>query len=212
MAKCFHIMSFLTNRMKFIYLVKKEKLQNWITKNAEGPQASVFLSTISFTESVFFPIPPDVFLMAIISVRRVQRWFYYATLTTIFSIFGAIFGYIIGATFFDVAGEAIITFYGLEEPFEKISEVFKQETFFAMLAAAVTPIPFKVFTLAGGLFKVNFFVFLLAAIIGRSIRFYTVAYLTKIYGPSLVKIFFKYFNTISLILVIIITLVFFFVL
>ena len=150
--------------------------------------------------------------MAIISMRKVQRWFYYATLATSFSILGGIFGYIIGATIFDIAGEAIISFYGLEVPFEKISEVFREETFFAILAAAITPIPFKVFTLAGGLFKVNFLIFLLAAIIGRAIRFYTVGYLTKIYGPSLVKIFFKYFNTISLVLVILITLVLIFVL
>lgn len=198
--------------MRFVYLFKKEKLKNWITKNAEGPQSTVFLSGISFTESIFFPIPPDVFLMAIISVRKVQRWFFYASVTTGFSVLGGIFGYIIGAGFFDIFGEAIISFYNLQDPFTKIAEIFRQETFFAVLAAAITPIPFKVFTLASGLFKVNFFVFLLAAIIGRAIRFYTVAYLTKLYGPHLVKIFFKYFNIISLMLVILITLVFIFVL
>ncbi|MEZ4210829.1 MAG: VTT domain-containing protein [Candidatus Paceibacterota bacterium] len=198
--------------MKFFHFFKKEKLQNWITKHAEGPQSAVVLSSVSFAESLFFPIPPDVFLIAIISVRKVQRWFYYATLTTVFSILGGIVGYIVGATFFDTFGQKIIDFYNLSESFEKISVVFKEQTFFAIFAAALTPIPFKIFTLAGGLFKVNFFVFLLAAIIGRAVRFYAVAFITKIYGPSLVKIFFKYFNTISLILVVLITLVFIFVL
>lgn len=198
--------------MKFFHFFKKEKLQNWITKHAEGPQSAVVLSSVSFAESLFFPIPPDVFLIAIISVRKVQRWFYYATLTTVFSILGGIVGYIVGATFFDTFGQKIINFYNLSESFEKISVIFKEQTFFAIFAAALTPIPFKIFTLAGGLFKVNFFVFLLAAIIGRATRFYAVAFITKIYGPSLVEIFFKYFNTISLILVILITLVFIFVL
>ena len=205
-------MSFLTNRMKFWHLFKKEKLQAWVTRHAEGPQAAVVLSSISFAESLFFPIPPDVFLIAIISVRKVQRWFFYATLTTVFSILGGIVGYIVGASFFDAFGKSIISFYGLEADFEKIRILFQDQTFFAMLVAALTPIPFKLFTLAGGLFKVNFFVFLIASIIGRATRFYVVAYLTKLYGPSLVKIFFKYFNTISLILVFLITLLFIFVL
>lgn len=205
-------MSFLTNRMKFWHLFKKEKLQAWVTRHAEGPQAAVVLSSISFAESLFFPIPPDVFLIAIISVRKVQRWFFYATLTTVFSILGGIVGYIVGASFFDAFGQTIISFYGLEADFEKIRILFQDQTFFAMLVAALTPIPFKLFTLAGGLFKVNFFVFLIASIIGRATRFYAVAYLTKLYGPSIVKIFFKYFNTISLILVFLITLLFIFVL
>jgi membrane protein YqaA with SNARE-associated domain len=198
--------------MKFWHLFKKEKLQAWVTRHAEGPQAAVVLSSISFAESLFFPIPPDVFLIAIISVRKVQRWFFYATLTTVFSILGGIVGYIVGASFFDAFGQSIISFYGLEADFEKIRILFQDQTFFAMLVAALTPIPFKLFTLAGGLFKVNFFVFLIASIIGRATRFYAVAYLTKLYGPSLVKIFFKYFNTISLILVFLITLLFIFVL
>lgn len=198
--------------MKFWHLFKKEKLQAWVTRHAEGPQAAVVLSSISFAESLFFPIPPDVFLIAIISVRKIQRWFFYATLTTVFSILGGIVGYIVGASFFDAFGQSIISFYGLEADFEKIRILFQNQTFFAMLVAALTPIPFKLFTLAGGLFKVNFFVFLIASIIGRATRFYAVAYLTKLYGPSLVKIFFKYFNTISLILVFLITLLFIFVL
>ncbi|MEZ4103022.1 MAG: VTT domain-containing protein [Candidatus Paceibacterota bacterium] len=198
--------------MKFFHLFKKEKLLGWVTKNAEGPQGTVALSTLSFSESLFFPIPPDVLLIAIISVRKVSRWFFYASVALVFSILGGVVGYIIGATFFDTFGQGIIDFYNLSEAFEKISIVFKEQTFLAILIAAITPIPFKIFTLAGGLFKVNFFVFLFAAIVGRAARFYAVAYLTKLYGPYLVKIFFKYFNTISLFLVILITLVLVFVL
>lgn len=198
--------------MKFFNLFKKEKLLAWVTKHAEGPQGTVALSSLSFAESLFFPIPPDVLLMAIISVRKIQRWFFYATITTVFSILGGIVGYIIGASFFDTFGQGIISLYGLESDFEKIKIIFEDQTFFTMLVAALTPIPFKIFTLAGGLFKVNFFVFLIASIIGRATRFYLVAYLTKLYGPALVKIFFKYFNTISLILVFLITILFIFVL
>ena len=120
-------MSFLTNRMKFWHLFKKEKLQAWVTRHAEGPQAAVLLSSISFAESLFFPIPPDVFLIAIISVRKVQRWFFYATLTTVFSILGGIVGYIVGASFFDAFGQSIISFYGLEADFEKIKLLFQHQ-------------------------------------------------------------------------------------
>ncbi len=198
--------------MKFFHFFKKQKLQDWVAKNAEGPQATMLLSTVSLTEAIFFPIPPDVILIAIISMRKVKKWFFYSSITLFFSILGGIIGYILGHSFFNLFGEAIISFYNLQEAFDKISIIFKEQTFFAILIAALTPIPFKIFTLAGGLFKVNFFIFLLAAIIGRAIRFYLVGYLTNIYGNRLVKVFFKYFNTISLIVVILIIALVYFVL
>ncbi len=160
--------------MKFFHFFKKQKLQDWVAKNAEGPQATMLLSTVSLTEAIFFPIPPDVILIAIISMRKVKKWFFYSSITLFFSILGGIIGYILGHSFFNLFGEAIISFYNLQEAFDKISIIFKEQTFFAILIAALTPIPFKIFTLAGGLFKVNFFIFLLAAIIGRAIRFYLV--------------------------------------
>ena len=198
--------------MKFFHFFKKKKLQDWVAKNAEGPQSTMLLSTVSFAESIFFPIPPDVILIAIISMRKVKNWFYYSSVATTFSILGAVVGYMIGHSFFGLFGEAIISFYNLQEAFDKISIVFKEQTFFAILIAALTPIPFKVFTLAGGLFKVNFPIFILAAILGRAARFYLVGYITSIYGDRLVKVFFKYFNTISLILVLLVVFVLYFVL
>jgi len=198
--------------MNFFYFFKKESLRNWVTKNAESPQSTKILSIVSFSESVFLPIPPDVLLIAIISVRRVQRWFFFSSITTIFSVLGAVAGYLIGALFFDAFGEAIISFYGLQIQFDKISLAFQDKTFLTILVAAITPIPFKVFTLAGGLFKVNFFIFLIASIIGRAFRFYLVGYLTKLYGPTLARMFFKHFNLISLLIVILIVIVFRFVL
>ncbi len=198
--------------MKFFHFFKKQKLQDWVAKNAEGPQATMLLSTVSLTEAIFFPIPPDVILIAIISMRKVKKWFFYSSVTLFFSILGGIIGYILGHSFFNLFGEAIISFYNLQEAFDKISIIFKEQTFFAILIAALTPIPFKIFTLAGGLFKVNFFIFLLASIIGRAIRFYLVGYITSIYGNRLVKVFFKYFNTISLFVVILIIALVYFVL
>jgi len=198
--------------MKFFNFFKKQKLQDWVTKNAEAPQATILLSTVSFVEAIFFPIPPDVVLIAIISMRRVKRWFFYSSVTLVASILGAIVGYVLGFYFFDMFGESIISFYNLQETFDKISIVFKNQTFFAIVVAALTPIPFKVFTLAGGLFKVNFFTFLIASIVGRAARFYLVGYLTSLYGDRLVKVFFRYFNLISVILVILIAIIFFFIL
>ncbi len=198
--------------MKFFNFFKKQKLQDWVTKNAEAPQATILLSSVSFIEAIFFPIPPDVVLIAIISMRKVKRWFFYSSVTLVASILGAIVGYVLGFYFFDMFGESIISFYNLQETFDKISIVFKNQTFFAIVVAALTPIPFKVFTLAGGLFKVNFFTFLIASIVGRAARFYLVGYLTSLYGDRLVKVFFRYFNLISVILVILIAIIFFFIL
>lgn len=190
--------------MKFFNLFKKEKLKKWINENAEGPQSTTLLSSVAFSEAIFFPVPPDVILIAIIAARRVPRWAFYASVTTLSSTFGAISGYMIGMFFFKAFGEAVISFYDLQSQFETISVMFREQTFFAVFVSALTPIPFKVFTLAGGLFKVNFLWFILASLLGRGIRYFFIAYMMKLYGHNLAHTIYKNFNLFSFITVIII--------
>jgi membrane protein YqaA with SNARE-associated domain len=193
--------------MKFIHLFKKKKLKHWITENAEGAQSTTLLSSISFSESIFFPIPPDVILIAIISARKKTKWAYYATITTISSTLGGISGYMIGALLFKFLGQPVITFYGLESQYKMVFDLFHQYDALAVFLGALTPIPYKLFTLGSGVFGINIFVFILASVLGRGIRFFTVAYIMKIWGHKIAHVVYKHFNLFSFITVIIMALV-----
>lgn len=176
----------------------KTKLRDRMVKHIEGPHSGQWLFLISFAESSFFPIPPDLLLMPIVARLR-SRWWYYATLTTIASVLGGMFGYLIGALFFNFVGTLLIKTYHLESELEHVSLLFQQNAFWAIFTAAFTPIPYKIFTIAGGLFKLNFLIFVIASILGRGMRFLAVAYLMKIFGASIGKLAFKYFNLLTLI-------------
>ena len=182
----------------------KDRIKEWSIAHAEGPYSKFWLSFFSFTESSFFPIPPDIILMAVLLSRQKHRWIFYALLTTLFSVLGGLFGYAIGFIFFKAVGAAIISFYGLEEQVGTVSRLFSDNAFFTMFIAAFTPIPYKVFTIAGGLFKINIFVFILASILGRGIRFFAVAYFVKRYGKRISHVLYKYFNIVSVAVIIII--------
>lgn len=140
-----------------------------------------WLSVLSFVESSFFPIPPDPFLM-IATVNNPVKWKKYAFYTSLFSVLGGIFGYFIGFYFFDLFGKALIQFYSLEVSFEKIKTIFETGSFMAIFLAAFTPVPYKIFTIASGFFGINLFIFIIASIFGRSIRFFAVSFLMKVFG------------------------------
>lgn len=167
-------------------------------KHVEGPNAGRWLFLISFAESSFFPIPPDLLLMPIVARLR-SRWWYYALVTTIASVLGGMFGYLIGSFFFDIVGALLVKTYHLESELQSVSALFQKNAFLAIFTAAFTPIPYKVFTIAGGLFKINFIVFVVASILGRGMRFFAVAYLMKLFGASVGRLAFKYFNALTLV-------------
>lgn len=172
-------------------------------KHIEGPNAGRWLFLISFAESSFFPIPPDLLLMPIVARLR-SKWWYYAAITTAASVIGGMFGYLIGALFFNFVGTLLVKTYHLESELEHVSMLFQQNAFWAIFTAAFTPIPYKIFTIAGGLFKINFLVFVIASILGRGMRFFAVAYLMKLFGASIGKLAFKYFNLLTLVVGIVI--------
>lgn len=186
------------------------KLRDWMLKHAEGPYAKIIVALNAFSEAIFFPIPPDVLLMAVL-VTGARRWVYYSTLTTLFSVLGGVAGYAIGMFLYDSVGESIIQTYHLEESFKKIGLWYEQYTFLAVFISGFTPIPYKVFTIAAGVFKVNLAVFVVASIISRGARYFIIGYIFGKYGKRFGEVIYKYFNWFSIILVITIIAFFLFI-
>ena len=144
-----------------------------------------FLAIVSFVESSFFPIPPDVMVIPMVISKKTdfKKIFLIAT---IFSVLGGIFGYVIGA-FFVEFGEYIMNFYGYEDRLYNLKEsLIKNDGFYAWLGilflAGFTPLPYKVFTIASGLIGFNFLIFVLISLISRGLRFFLVSYLSYKFG------------------------------
>jgi membrane protein YqaA with SNARE-associated domain len=156
---------------------------------------------MSFAESSFFLIPPDVLLIAILAARA-GRWVYYATLTTVSSVAGAVFGYLLGLYVFEPLVRPVIQLYGLTDEFAHVGTLYAESTFLAVFTAAFTPIPFKVFVLAGGFFAVQFIPFILASILGRGMRFFLVAWVAHRYGPQTAELALRHLDRILIALVI----------
>lgn len=162
----------------------EERLRNtrdWFSRKADTVYARMWLGALSFSESSFFPIPVDPLLAAMVFVHK-ERWFKYASIASITSIGGALFGYILGWLLFDLAGVRLIDLYGLHDYMTQATTLINEGVFVFTLTAAFTPIPFKVAVLAAGFTKANIFAFLTAAIIGRSARYLLVAYVAKVFG------------------------------
>ena len=144
-----------------------------------------YLAIVSFVESSFFPIPPDVMVIPMV-ISKKNDFKKIFLITTIFSVLGGMFGYLIGAFFFEF-GAYIMNFYGYEDKLYNIKEsLIKNDGFYAWLGvlflAGFTPLPYKVFTIASGLIGFNFLIFVLISIISRGLRFFLVSYLSYRFG------------------------------
>jgi membrane protein YqaA with SNARE-associated domain len=144
-----------------------------------------YLAIVSFVESSFFPIPPDVMVVPMVISKKndFKKIFF---ITTIFSVLGGMLGYIIGAFFFEF-GAHIMNFYGYEDKLYNLKEsLVKNDGFYAWLGilflAGFTPLPYKVFTIASGLIGFNFLIFVLISLISRGLRFFLVSYLSYKFG------------------------------
>jgi membrane protein YqaA with SNARE-associated domain len=147
-------------------------------------------------------VPPDVLLIAMLAARS-GRWVQLALITSVASLVGAVAGYLVGAFVFEPLAQPIVDLYHLSDEFAHVGDLYTKSVFWAVLLAAFTPIPYKVFVLAGGFFLVPFVPFLLASAIGRSARFFLIAALAHRYGPAAAELFiqnFKYFTIIALII------------
>ena len=154
--------------------------------NLAGHKSSkYYLAVVSFIESSFFPIPPDVMIIPMV-ISKKDDFFKIFLITTISSVLGGILGYFIGAFFFDI-GMQVMTFYGYEEKLISIkNNLISSESFYAWISilflAGFTPLPYKVFTIASGLIGFNILIFILISLISRGFRFFIVAYLSYKFG------------------------------
>ena len=169
-----------------------------------------YLAIISFVESSFFPIPPDIMVIPMV-ISKKNDFLKIFLITTIFSVMGGALGYLIGAFFFEF-GANIMSFYGYEDKLFNIKEnLMNSDNFYAWLGilflAGFTPLPFKVFTIASGLIGFNFLIFILISLISRGLRFFIVAYLSYRFGDFFNKFMnehgSKWFTIIGILIVIV---------
>ncbi len=178
---------------------------NWILGWAHSRHATWALFVLAFTESSFFPIPPDVLLMAL-AVSRPAKAFRYALICSVGSVLGGLFGYFIGYYFMDAVGMSVIDLYGLSGKFHYIQSLYTQYDAWAVGIAGFTPIPYKVFTITAGAFGIDLKVFLLASLVSRSARFFIIALLVYKYGESIKGFIDKYLGWLTIIFVVLLIL------
>ena len=177
---------------------------------AAHKSSKYYLAIVSFIESSFFPIPPDVMVIPMV-ISKKNDFIKIFLITTIFSVLGGMLGYLIGAFFFEF-GAHIMSFYGYEDKLSKIKEnLVNSDGFYAWLGvlflAGFTPLPYKVFTIASGLIGFNFLIFVLISLISRGLRFFIVSYLSYKFGDLFNKYMdkhgSKWFTIIGILIVII---------
>jgi len=159
-------------------------LYDWVFSLARHRHANAALFGVSFAESSFFPIPPDVMLIPMVLADR-KRWMFYATICTVASIIGAFAGYAIGAFFYDAVGQPILALYGKEDAFDRVAEWYNTWGGWGVLFAAVTPFPYKVLTIFSGATGLNLAVFAVVSVIGRGLRFFLVSWLLYRFGAPI---------------------------
>lgn len=159
-------------------------LYDWTLKWAEHRLAPRVLAALTFAESVFFPIPPDVLLAPMVLAKQHKAW-HYATLTTIASVIGGVVGYALGYFAFDAWIQPIITEVGYQDKMNQAVSWFEQWGVWVVFLAGFTPIPYKIFTISAGFLQMLFIPFLLASFIGRGMRFFLVAGLVKWGGEKM---------------------------
>ncbi|MCC6450928.1 MAG: DedA family protein [Candidatus Aureabacteria bacterium] len=177
------------------------RLYDWVLHWADTPYAAPALFLLAFSESSFFPVPPDVLLIALVMGAR-RRWFQYALLCTIASILGGLAGYGIGYWLMDTVGQRIIAFYHAQEYYRQVMEWYSRYDYWIVFIAALTPIPYKVFTIASGAFHMNIPGFTVISMLGRGMRFFLVAGLLFWFGPPIQRFIDRYFNLLSFLFVI----------
>lgn len=173
------------------------RLYGWVLHWAGTKQAVPALGVLAFAEASFFPIPPDVLLMAM-AFAIPKRSFFYAAVCSVFSVLGGMLGYYIGVALMDAVGCDLIALYNGEATFDLIAGKFTEYDFWAIFVAAVTPIPYKIFTITAGAVSTDLLTFVLASSAGRPLRFFAVASVIFFFGPPVRRFIEKYFNVISI--------------
>ena len=178
-----------------------DKTLEWI----QTPYGVWSLFLLAIAESSFFPIPPDVFLMAL-CIASPKKSFRYAAICSAGSVLGGAIGYGLGRGFMDVVGTRIIDWYGLSDKYAVVQDLYREYDAWAVGAAGFTPLPYKLFTITAGAFKINFATFMIASLISRSARFFLVSALICRYGPAVRHFIEKYFNLLTIVFLVLLVL------
>lgn len=186
-------------------------LYDWTHRQAENPYAAWILFAVAFAESSFFPIPPDVLLLPLALADREKAW-RFALICTVGSVTGALLGYAIGAGLYESVGQWIINTYHLQAAFQRFHDQFNEWGVWIILGKGLTPIPFKLVTIASGVAGLPLVPFVLASIVTRGARFYLVAWLLRRFGEPIRKFVEKYLTWVSLAILAVIVLGFWLVL
>ena len=182
---------------------------------AAHKSSKYYLGLVSFIESSFFPIPPDIMIIPMVISKKTD-FIKIFLIATIFSVLGGILGYFIGSLFFDLATQ-IISFYNYEQKFIEIkNDLLKNEGFYAWIGilflAGFTPLPYKVFTISSGLIGFNIFIFIIISFISRGLRFYLVSYLSYKFGDIFTNFMekhgSKWFTIVGIIIVLIVIIIY----
>ena len=182
---------------------------------AAHKSSNLYLGIVSFTESSFFPIPPDVMIIPMVIAKK-KEYFKIFLIASLFSVLGGIFGYLLGYLFYDLAIH-VIEFYGYENKVENLKTSLSQGSgFFAWLSilflAGFTPLPYKAFTIASGVVGFSLPVFIIVSLISRSLRFFIVAYLSYKFGDLFTEFMekhgSKWFTIIGILIVIVLGIIF----
>lgn len=158
-------------------------LYNKVMRMAGHKNAELVLFVVAFIESSVFPIPPDVLLIPMV-IMNFDKAFRYAALCTIGSVLGGVFGYAIGYYFHDAVGMQLINFYGKQEAFAQFQQWYAEFDVYIVAMAGITPLPYKVVTIASGMLQANLLSFVVASAISRALRFFLIAWLLWRGGPE----------------------------
>jgi membrane protein YqaA with SNARE-associated domain len=178
-------------------MILLRRLYYWTLRWADHHHNTKFLALLSFCESIFFPIPPDVLLIAM-GAGQPKRALRYAMITTAGSLLGALGGYFIGYLFWQITQDFFFTYLFSEEMFNLVVTKFQENTFLAIFVASFSPIPFKVFTVAAGVAHISLPLFLFSALLGRAMRFFIVGGLLYYYGASVRLLIERHFEKLTI--------------
>ena len=175
------------------------RLYDWVLHWAQTPYGSPALFLLAFAESSFFPLPPDILLLAM-CLSLPARSYRYASLATIGSVIGGMGGYLIGYSLWGATSELFYQYvpgFSLSG-FNQIQQLFSAYDFWVIFTAGFTPLPYKIFTIGAGVFEINFPLFVLTSVVSRGLRFFLLAWLIYRFGDKVKAMIDKYFNLLTL--------------
>ncbi len=190
MARITAVASYFPSILRRFY----DRVISW----ASHKNAVFFLFFLALAEASFFPIPPDVLLIAL-GIAIPQKSFRWASVCLLGSVIGGILGYGLGYYFMALIGDKILAFYHLTEKYAQVQALYQKYDAWAVAAGGFTPLPYKLFTITAGAFRIDFFTFVIASFLSRGLRFYLVSGTIYLFGPRVKYFLDNYFNLFTII-------------